>query len=284
MRTVHTIVLVSLLLLVSGCAKVNDPTDVQAIKALIDDYVKAVNTRNVDAMCAQMADNVVYADAALPAVTGKEALKKMLTGMFAQLGEFNIDFGATTADVQVSGNLGVVRGTYTGKFTHKTGLLAPVQESGNWTAVYQRQADESWKCVSDMATSDRPLPGMTADGADEKALIQIEKDMAAGMLKGDSAALDRMFAKEWTYNFAGQVQTKAQVWAEMKTAYKLTDVTIKELAPRVFGDFAIVTATGEMKGTYKGKDASGPLQGVDFFVRRGGRWQAVYTQNTPPQP
>jgi hypothetical protein len=41
---------------------------------------------------------------------------------------------------------------------------------------------------------------------------------------------------------------------------------------------------GELKGTYRGKDASGPAQSVDFFVKRDGCWQAVYTQNTAIKP
>jgi hypothetical protein len=41
---------------------------------------------------------------------------------------------------------------------------------------------------------------------------------------------------------------------------------------------------GELKGTYKGKDASSSQQSVDFFVRRDGRWQAVYSQNTAVKP
>ena len=59
---------------------------------------------------------------------------------------------------------------------------------------------------------------------------------------------------------------------------------MKELNPHVFGDFAAVSLKGELKGAYNGEDATGTLQGVDFFIKRDGRWQSVYSQNTVTIP
>ena len=97
--------------------------------------------------------------------------------------------------------------------------------------------------------------------------------------------MDRFVAKEWVFRTAeGQLQTKAQFFGELKTAYKLSSVTMKNLSPHVFGDFAIVSMIGELKGMYKGKALSVSEQSVEFFVRRDGRWQAVYSQNTAITP
>lgn len=285
MRTVAAMMLVLLFLMVSGCSqKVNDPADVQAIKKSVQDFVNGYNSRDANAVCSIMADHVAFALGNAPAVEGKEAVQKLLKGVFDQLEQFNMEFGATADDVRVSGDLGVARGAFNRKLTHKSGLVAAAQDSGNWTAVFQRQGDGSWKCVSDMGASDQILPGTTADGADEKALIQIEQDMAAAFMKADTAALDRAMAKEWSWSNDGQLQNRAQVYGEIKTAYKLSSLIMRDLSPHVFGDFAIVSMIGEMKGTYKGKDASGAVRSVDFFVKRDGRWQAVYSQNNAIKP
>jgi ketosteroid isomerase-like protein len=269
-----------LVLLVSGCSqKVDDPADVQAIKKCVQDFVNGYNAKDANAVCSIMADKVSFAIGNTPAVEGKEAVQSLLKEVLGQLEQFNMEFGATADDVRVSGDLGVVQGTYTRKLTHKSGLVASSNDSGDYTAVFQRQGDGSWKCVSDMGTSNQLLPGTTADGADEKALIQIEQDMAAAFLKGDTGALDRVMAKEWSWNNDGQLQSRAQVYGDLKTAYKLSSMIMKELSPHVFGNFAIVSMIGEMKGTYKGKDVSGQVRSVDFFVKRDGRWQAVYSQN-----
>ena len=284
MKTAYVVMLVSLLLLVSGCAKVNDPADVQAIKASVEAFTKAINAKDVNAVVAVMADHANYADANVPAVAGKEAILKLLQGMFAQSAQFNWELNLPVSDVQVNGDLGVARGTWTIRMTHQSGVLAAMKDSGSWTTVCRRQSDGSWKWDSMVANSDQPISGMTADGADEKALLQIEQDSAAAMVKGDVAVFDRILAKEWVYYYDGQVQNRAQALAEFKTAYKLTAMTLKDMSTHIFGDLAIVAMTIEMKGTYKSKDVSGSLQGVDFFVKRDGRWQAVYSQNISIKP
>jgi hypothetical protein len=40
----------------------------------------------------------------------------------------------------------------------------------------------------------------------------------------------------------------------------------------------------EATGTYKGKPFVEKSSGVDFFVRRDGRWQIVYSQMTTIKP
>jgi ketosteroid isomerase-like protein len=129
--------------------------------------------------------------------------------------------------------------------------------------------------------SDRPMPGTTADGAEEAAIIQLERDWAAALVKGDLAVLDRSLAKEWVQNADGEVMTRAQGLAAIKSgAFKLESATMRDISVHVFGDVAIATMTGDVKGTFMGK-AMPPLQrSTDFFVKRDGRWQAVSTQNT----
>jgi ketosteroid isomerase-like protein len=133
--------------------------------------------------------------------------------------------------------------------------------------------------------SERPMPGTTADGAEEQVLVRFEQEWAAALVKGDVAVLDRSLAKEWAANADGEVATRAQLLAAIKSgAYKLESATMRDISVHVFGDVAIATMTADIKGTFMGT-AMPPLQrSTDFFVKRDGRWQAVSTQNTTIKP
>jgi len=276
--------LLSLLSLVSGCVpKANDPAAVQAIQKCVDDYVKAMNAMDTDAAVAMMSDNMVYADINVPAMSGKEAVKKLHHYFFEPLSA--VEFTMPVADVRVTGNLGVARGTWTAKLTPKLGLVPQTRDSGSWMAVLERQGDGSWKWQSLVANSDQPLPGSSPGGAEETILMEIEQDWANAFAKPDLAALERILAREWANSFEGQVMGRAQALAEIKNgAYKLESCTLGDLSAHVFGDVAIVTSTVTLKGKYKGSDAPSPQRSLDIFVKRDGRWQAVMTYNTLIKP
>jgi len=271
--------LVSLLALVTGCGqKVNSPADVQAINKCVDDYVKAMNAKDADAAVAMMSDDMVYAYNNVPALTAKEAIRKMHQGLFEQGGP---EFSAPVVDVRVSGNLGIARGTWTLKLTPKSELMAQVQDRGSWIGVFQRQSDGSWKMEAVIPNSDQPLPGSTPGGSEEGVLLKIEEDWLNALLKSDSTTLERLMAKEWIVNADGQVMSRPQALAGFKSgAYKFESVKMSNFSAHVFGDAAIVTTTVATKGKYKGGDISGSARSFDFFVKRDGRWQAVSTQNT----
>ena len=105
------------------------------------------------------------------------------------------------------------------------------------------------------------------------------------MTKGDTAAIDRFVAKEWVFRTAeGQLQNKAQFLAELKTALKFSSFILKNLSPHVFGDFAIVTMIGEVKGTYQGKAFSSSERGVDFFSGATGAGRLCTARTQQPSP
>jgi ketosteroid isomerase-like protein len=85
------------------------------------------------------------------AVTGKDAVRNELQGMMKDPA-LSLQFQATRVDVAKSGDLGYSQGTYTMTMTdpktHK-----PVTDHGSYVTTYRKQADGSWKAVSDIATS-----------------------------------------------------------------------------------------------------------------------------------
>jgi len=199
----------------------------------------------------------------------------------AQFGMFNAEFRAPVDEVRVVGDAAVSRGTWTIKLTPKAEGLAPIIDSGSWMALSSRQADGSWKWEWLVPNSSQPLPGATADGAEEQAIVKIEQGWAAAMVKGDMAVLDSNLAKEWTLTEDGQVTSRAQALGAFKSgAYKVESATLRDLRVFVAGDAAIATMVVETKGTFMGKPVPPMARSTDFFVKRDGRWLAVSTQNT----
>jgi len=283
MKTIASLVLVLVLAATSACApKVNDPADIQAVKATVEAFGKAMNAGDAEGTVAMMTDKTVYADNHFPVAVGKAAVQSMYT---AQNSMFKTEFQVPVDEVRVAGDLAAARGTWVVKLTPKVAGLAPINDSGSWLLLASRQADGTWKWDSVVPNSNQPMPGATADGAEEQAIIRIERDGADAMVKRDMPAVEKYLGKEWTLTNDGQVATRAQVLADLKSgAYKFDSLVLRDLNVHVFGDAAVATMIGDMKGTYKGADISGSGRGIDFLVKRDGRWQAVSSQNVTIKP
>ena len=63
-------------------------------------------------------------------------------------------------------------------------------------AVLERQAGGAWKWDWVIANSDQPMPGATADGAEEQALMEIERGFVAAAKNRDVAYFERTLAKD----------------------------------------------------------------------------------------
>lgn len=279
MKTVLSLVLVLALVSLSACApKVNDPADVQAVKQTMEAYTKGIVAKDAPASVAMMTDKTAYFEPHMPAMTGKDAVAKFHQMLFDQ---FDVEMTTVVTDVQVEGNLAIMHGTHTNKLTPKAEGAAAMPDSGNWTVAARRQADGSWKWDWIMGASDQPMPGTTVDGADEQAIVQIERAVTDAIVKRDIPTLETYLGKEWMPTNDGQVTSGAQVLAELKSgAYKVESDVIRDLSVHVFGDVAVATMILDTKGTYKGAVFSGAFRSTDFFVKRDGRWQMVSSQNT----
>ena len=279
MRTTSSVFVVSLLMLLSACApKVNDPADVQAVKQTVEAYTKAILAKDGPASVAMMTDSTAYFEPHMALITGKDMVAKFHQMLFEQ---FDIAMTPVVVSVQVEGNLATMHGTFTQRLTPKAKDAAAIADSGNWTVAARRQADGSWKWDWIMGASDQPMPGTTAAGAEEQAVMQAERNLVNAVVKRDIPTLETYLGKEWTPTNDGQVTSGAQVLAELKSgAYKVESDAIRDLSVHVFGDVAVATMILDTKGTYKGADFSGAIRSTDFFVKRDGRWQVVSSQNT----
>ena len=264
---------------VSACSpKVNDPADVQAIKDTGPAYDKFANAGDAASLASEFyAADGIRMDPNQPASAGTAAIRATLEKSYAQTSE---NVRNVIDDVRVAGGIAVAKGTFDGTSTPKAGGTA-VPVKGKFVTLYERQGTGPWKAVWDIYNSDLPEAGKTADGADERAIAQIEQDWAAAMVKGDLAVLESNLAQEWTLTEDGQVTTRAQALGAFKSgAYKMESATLRDMSVHVVGDAAIATMVVETKGTFMGKPVPPLARSTDFFVKRDGRWQAVSTQNT----
>jgi uncharacterized protein (TIGR02246 family) len=279
MKTLSSLALMLALAAASSCApRLNDPADVQAIRQLMDGYFKAANAKDSAALDAVLTDKTILLEPHMKALVGKDAIGKMHQAFLAG---FDMDAKGPATEVRVAGDLAVAYGAYAETITPKDTTLAAEKATGHWLAVLGRQGDGSWKWDWVIANSDQPLPGMTADGADEQAILEIERGFVTAAKTRDVAFFERALAKEYTQFADGKPVNVAAQLAEIRAGnVQFESLTMRDVRTHVVGDAAIVSMAAESKGTYKGKPFSEKSKGVDFFVKRDGRWQLVSSQAT----
>ena len=271
--------LVLALALASACApKVNDPGDVRAVGALMEGYFTAAMSSDAAALDALLTDTTVLLEPNAPPLSGKDAISRMHDAFFSA---YRADATGRALGVRVAGDLAVAYGSYAETITPKDTTLAAEKASGHWLAVLDRQADGGWKWGWVIANSDEPRPGATADGAEEQALLEIERGFTAAAKARDMAFFDRHVAKEYVQIADGKPVNFAAVLADMKSGLLRIDTAeLRDMKVHLTGDAAIVSLAGKATGTYKGKPFADGSKGFDVFAKRDGRWQVVYSQMT----
>lgn len=278
MKTIASAALILALALASACApKVNDPADIEAIRQLMDGYFKAASAKDASALDAVLTDETILLEPHMKPLVGRDAIGKMHEAFLAA---FDIDASGPAVDVRVAGDLAVAYGRYEETITPKERSLAAERASGHWLAVLERRGG-AWKWGWVIANSDQPLPGTTADGAEEQALIGIERGFVTAVKNRDMAFFQRHVATEYTQVADGKAVDFAAQLADLKAGLvQIETMAIRDMRVHVFGDAALVSLVGEATGTYKGQPFSEKSKGVDFFAKRDGRWQVVNSQMT----
>lgn len=279
MKTACSLALVLALAFAPACApKVNDPADIEAIRQLMDGYFKAANAKDSSALDAVLTDKTILLEPHMKPLVGKDAIGKMHRAFLAS---FDTDAKGPATDVRVRGDLAVAYGAYAETITPKDTTLAAAQASGHWLAVLGRQGDGSWKWDWVIANSDQPLPGTTADGADEQALMEIERGFVEAMKSRDMAFFERHVAKDYVQVANGKPVDFAAQLADLKAGLlRIETAALHDMKVHVAGDAAIVSLAGAATGSYKGKPFADGSKGFDVFAKRDGRWQVVYSQMT----
>ncbi len=144
-----------LALLLAGCGDNHDAA-VQALKDNETQWNKDFAAKSVDKLAAHYADHAVLMSPGMPSSTGKDAIRKTLTGMVADP-SLNLQFHSAMVEVSKSGDMGFTQGSYTMTMTDPN-TRRVINDHGSYVTTYIRQADGSWKAVADIATSEVPAP------------------------------------------------------------------------------------------------------------------------------
>jgi uncharacterized protein (TIGR02246 family) len=132
--------------------KVDVEADIAAIEDILDQYVLAMNTGDFELWLSLHADDIVKMAPDAPATYGKEELRASTKPLFDN---FTIEMAYYCEEIQVDGNLGFARGTFTATMTPKAGG-EPLYMDAKTLGVYKRQADGSWKLARNCYNSNVP--------------------------------------------------------------------------------------------------------------------------------
>lgn len=127
-------------------------------------------------------------------------------------------------------------------------------------------------------TSDK---GGKKGGAEHEVRKTID-DLAVALGKNDPAALDRIYADEYTFvGDTGTVMTKAERIAAFKSGdVKYESINIEVERIRFFGDTAVVVTHITTKFAPSSKISGGKFVTTATFVKTKGRWQLAGAGNT----
>lgn len=145
----------------AGCAAREAPggsTDIAPDKAAIDSvrnrYAATWLRGDGDSLSELYAPDAFVLYPNQPAIAGRDAIAAYFKSFFA---EFSQDvFELTSQEIQVAGSWAFDRGTVRWQGTPRAGG-EPLQDTGKYLVILQRQPDGSWRVARDMDNSDRPL-------------------------------------------------------------------------------------------------------------------------------
>lgn len=129
----------------------------------------------------------------------------------------------------------------------------------------------------------QPTHGSTNQkGNDEQAVRQFLDELYAALGRNDVAALDRLYADDYTFvNESGVLLTKAPRLAAIKSGeLKYESVSFEDAKIRLYGNTAVATYRTNFKAQFKGQEITGPVLVTVTLLKVKGRWQVVAAQAT----
>ncbi|MGH7523307.1 MAG: YybH family protein [Gemmatimonadales bacterium] len=140
--------------LLLGCrAPRHDATsaEVAALLATDRDWAKlSAVGKDVDSISSYWTDDARVVGTGQPVVSGKPAIREMVTGMMKIPG-FHISWSPDSAVISRSGDLGYTFGTNEVTVPDSAGKL--ITASGRYLTVWRKGADGRWRCVEDFSNS-----------------------------------------------------------------------------------------------------------------------------------
>jgi ketosteroid isomerase-like protein len=137
-----------------------------------------------------------------------------------------------------------------------------------------------------LSAAPAPAEEHTAASASAEAEVrQAVRDYDEALRRADVAALERIWASEFTFvNARGERLTRAERLANLRTGRTALDSLAhvpQEERIQVYGEIALYTTLLTLSGRYSGQAEQGQFRALVVWVRRDGRWQQLANQMTP---
>jgi uncharacterized protein (TIGR02246 family) len=152
-----SLVIVTLTFAAAAVCLAADPKIEQALRDLDEQWSKAAGAKDVDKTVSYYSDDAIVMPPNGPRATTKEAIRALWKDL---LTDASISWKTKEVEVAQSGDLASLSGTYEVTLNDPSGT--PVKDRGKYLEVWKKQADGTWKCVSDMWNSDLPPSGGAA--------------------------------------------------------------------------------------------------------------------------
>ena len=114
---------------------------------------------------------------------------------------------------------------------------------------------------------------------------KLEKRLGDAVVAHDRVAIESLLANEFelrTTRSGGELMLRDEWIEAAATTYRIRSYRITRLAPRQFGETAVVSFFYEQQATFKGKDISGDFFIVDVWQKTGSDWKIVARYSSGP--
>ena len=142
-----------------GTATAGDTKIEQDLRDLDAKWSAAAGAKDIDKTVSYYSEDAIVMPPNAPSATTRETIRSAWKEMLTSPGAA-IRWKATKVEVAKSGDLAYVSGTYEETMTDASGK--PVKDHGKYVEIFKKQADGTWKVVSDIWNSDLPASAPTA--------------------------------------------------------------------------------------------------------------------------
>jgi len=139
--------------------EVDNDENIEAIRKLFDDFCEAHRHNDGLKLAEFYTDDAVLMPSDEPIVSGREAIAARYQ---QDLDKFTAELVTTPDEIEVSGNLGFVRGTFTITLTPKD-EGEKIEAKFKAISILRKGMDGSWKLYCDIWNSDAPMPPKPKD-------------------------------------------------------------------------------------------------------------------------
>ena len=123
----------------------------------------------------------------------------------------------------------------------------------------------------------RVWPGnaATAHDADERAVLEVEREYIRAHTERDVATLERVLADDFT-SFGGRVRKEQRLALLANPLFVVTSLETDDVSVGVGGTEGWVAGRARLSGSFRGRDFTTPYyRFTRRYVKRDGRWQII---------